>query len=205
MTARYLNFNGVIVVERTFVMCKPDCVQRGLVGESIRRFEQAGLKIIALKMVKPSKELVQKHYPSTEEWYRTVGQKTLKSYKEYGLDAKKDLGTDVDLEIGKIVKGWLVDFISSAPVVAMVIEGNHAIDNVRRLVGNTLPILAAAGTIRGDFSIDSPDLANVKQRPVRNIIHASGSREEADNEVSLWFRKEEMHSYKRADEEVMFG
>jgi nucleoside-diphosphate kinase len=186
-------------------MLKPDSVKRGLIGDSVSRFERAGLKVIALKMVHPSKELVRKHYPSTDDWFRTVGQKTLKSYKEYGLDAKKDLGTDNDLEIGKIVKGWLVDFISSSPVVAMVIEGNHAIDNVRRIVGNTLPILAAPGTIRGDFSVDSPDLANVKLRPVRNLIHASGSKEEAENEVGLWFRKEEMYAYKRADEEVMFG
>lgn len=193
------------MIERTFVMLKPDAVQRGMAGNIIARFEHAGLKIVALKLVHASKETAQKHYPNSDEWFRAVGQKTLKAYAEYGLDPKKDLRTDKDIEIGKIVKTWLVDFITSSPVVVMVMEGNHAIDNVRRLVGNTLPILAAPGTIRGDFSIDSPDMANKKMRPIRNLVHASGNKEEAANEISLWFRKDEIHGYKRAEEEIMFG
>lgn len=193
------------MIEKTFVMVKPDGVQRGLIGEIISRFEHAGLKIVALKLVQASRETAQKHYPDTEEWYKSVGQKTLKAYAEYRLDPKKDMGTEKDIEIGKIVKKWLVDFITSSPVVLMVIEGNHAIDNVRRIVGNTLPILATPGTIRGDFSIDSPDMANRKMRPIRNLIHASGNRDEAEHEVSLWFKKNEIHSYKRAEEDIMFG
>ena len=195
----------MIFLERTFVMLKPDSVARGLIGKSMSRFERVGLKVIALKMVHPSKELIDKHYPSTDEWYRTVGQKTLKLYKEYGLDAQKDLKTDSDIEIGKIVKKWLIDFITSSPVVAMVLEGNHAIDNVRKIVGDTLPIHAAPGTIRGDFSIDSPDLANMGLRSVRNLIHASGSKSEAEHEINLWFSKNELYTYKRSEEKMMFG
>ncbi|MBU7009968.1 MAG: nucleoside-diphosphate kinase [Theionarchaea archaeon] len=192
-------------MEKTFVMIKPDGVKRGLIGQVIARFERAGLKLIGLKMVHPTKEMVEKHYPSTEKWFTTVGEKTLSSYKEMGLDPKEHLGTDSALEIGKIVKGWLLDFISSSPVVCMVWEGNHAIQNVRRLVGNTLPIKANPGTIRGDFTCDSPDLANKKHRPIRNIVHASGDSEEAGHEISLWFTQKEIHDYQRVDAEIMLG
>ena len=192
-------------MEQTFVMVKPDGVQRGLIGDIIARFERAGLKLVALKMVHPTKEMVENHYPSTEKWFTIVGKKTLTSYKEMGFNPADHLGTDNAEEIGKIVKGWLIDFISSSPVVCMVWEGNHAIQNVRRLVGNTLPIKANPGTIRGDFTIDSPDLANTKRRPIRNIVHASGDTEEARHEIGLWFSKKEIHTYTRADEKICFG
>ncbi|MGC1119869.1 MAG: nucleoside-diphosphate kinase [Candidatus Methanofastidiosia archaeon] len=192
-------------MERTFCMIKPDGVQRGLVGEIISRFERAGLKLVGLKMIHPTREMVKSHYPSTDSWFTIVGEKTLNSYAEFGLDPMKHLGTASALEIGKIVKGWLIDFISSCPVICMVWEGNHAIQNVRRLVGNTLPIHANPGTIRGDFACDSPDLANEKCRPIRNLIHASGDPEEARHEITLWFKEEELHTYQRADESIMVG
>lgn len=190
--------------ERTFVMIKPDGVKRGLVGEIIARFERAGLTLVALKMVHPTKKMVENHYPSTEKWFQTVGEKTLSSYREFGLDPIEHLQTDQAREIGKIVKGWLIDFISSSAVVCMVWEGNHAIQNVRRLVGNTLPIKANPGTIRGDFTCDSPDLANERHRPIRNLVHASGDPEEARHEISLWFTEEEILDYERADTEIMY-
>jgi nucleoside-diphosphate kinase len=196
---------GRDIMEQTFVMVKPDGVQRGLIGDIITRFERAGLKLVALKMVHPTKEMVKDHYPSTEKWFTIVGEKTLTSYKEMGLTPADHLGTDNAGEIGRIVKEWLIDFISSSPVVCMVWEGNHAIQNVRRLVGNTLPIKANPGTIRGDFTIDSPDLANTKRRPIRNIVHASGDAEEARHEINLWFSKKEIHTYTRVDETIMFG
>ncbi len=186
-------------------MVKPDGVKRGLVGQIIARFERSGLKLTGLKMVHPTKTRVEAHYPSTEKWLTIVGEKTLTSYNELGLDPVEHLGTDSALEIGKTVKKWLVDFISSGPVVCMVWEGNHAIQNVRRIVGNTLPIKAQPGTIRGDFTIDSPDLANRKNRPIRNIVHASGDPEEAAHEVSLWFSEEELYDYQRVDARIMFG
>jgi nucleoside-diphosphate kinase len=192
-------------MERTFVMVKPDGVKRGLVGQIIARFERCGLKLIGLKMTHPTKKLVEAHYPSTDKWFTIVGEKTLTSYEELGLDPREHLGTDSALEIGKTVKKWLVDFISSGPVVCMVWEGNHAIENVRRIVGNTLPMKAQPGTIRGDFTIDSPDLANIKHRPIRNIVHASGDPEEAAHEVSLWFSEGELFDYLRVDAEIMFG
>ncbi len=192
-------------MERTFVMVKPDGVQRALVGEIIRRFEKAGLKIVAMKMVRADKALVNKHYPSDEKWLSVVGGKTLESYQKYGIDAKKQLGTSDPVAIGKMVKGWLVDFICSDPVVAMVLEGNHAVENVRKIVGSTLPLVALPGTIRGDYAVDSPDLANARKRPIRNLVHASGSLEEAKFEISLWFTSKEIYEYGRADEEIING
>ena len=174
-------------MERTFVMVKPDGVERGLVGEIIATFERAGLRIVRLRMVRATRELVQKHYPDTEEWLSIVGGKTIEGYEEIGLNAKAELGTDDAVEIGKMVKGWLVDFITSGDVVAMVLEGNAAVRNVRRIVGATIPVKADPGSIRGRFSLDTPDAANREKRPVKNLIHASGEVEEAKFEIGLWF------------------
>ncbi|HEV8289959.1 MAG TPA: nucleoside-diphosphate kinase [Candidatus Norongarragalinales archaeon] len=191
--------------EKTFVMIKPDGVQRAIIGDIVSRFERAGLRLIAMKMTKPSKELVAKHYPDTAEWYGIVGGNTVKGYKEQGIDVKKQFGTEDPVEIGKKVKVWLCDFICSGPVVAMVWEGNQAIAQVRKIVGATVPTNATPGTIRGDYTVDSADLANHHGRPIKNIIHASGNPQEADNEIGLWFKKEELYAWKRSDENTMFG
>ena len=176
-------------MEQTFVMLKPDAVSRGLVGKLVSRFERAGLKIVKMKMLVPDKALVDRHYPSDDKWLSTVGGKTLDGYKALGLDASKELGTSDAITIGKKVKGWLVDFICSGPVVAMVLEGNHSVENVRRIVGPTIPFTAPPGTIRGDYSVDSPDAANREKRPVKNLVHASGTVDEAKFEIELWFGK----------------
>jgi nucleoside-diphosphate kinase len=192
-------------MERSLVLIKPDGVKRGIVGQIVTRFETAGIKLVGMKMVWVSKELIDKHYPDDRtEFLKGMGEKTLASYKEYGKNPKKELGTDDPLEIGKMVNAWNKEFLTAGPVVAMVLEGNHVIDNVRRLVGATLPTFAAPGTIRGDFSVDSPVLANERKRAVKNLIHASGNPEEAKLEIDLWFVPEELHTYPRAEEEVMF-
>lgn len=194
------------VIERSLVLVKPDGVQRALVGEILSRFEKAGLKVLGLKMVWVDKAHVAKHYPdSRKDLIEGIGQKTLDMYAKYGLDAKERLGTDDPMKIGLMVNEWNQDFLSSGPVVAMVLEGVHAIDSVRMITGHTFPATAVPGTIRGDHSIDSPALANLKKRPVRNLVHASGNPAEADYEITLWFKPEELHGYKRADEDVMFG
>lgn len=174
-------------MEKTFVMIKPDGVQKGLVGEIISRIEKSGLKIIKMKMVNATEDMVEKHYPTTDKWFEIVGGKTIKSYEEMGIDVNKDFDDSSPVAIGKEVKNWLKKYITEGPVVAMVVEGNQAIKNIRRLAGPTLPIDAPPGTIRGDFSIDSPDLANKEKRAVKNLIHASGEPEEAENEIKLWF------------------
>ncbi len=189
------------IKEKTLVLVKPDGVKRGLIGEVIRRFERSGLKIIGLKLIYPDKEHYQAHYPSTRQYFGQLGANTLKTYKQYGVDAKKDLGTTDEFKIGKMVKEWLVDFMSSGPVVAMIVQGSHAVDNVRMIVGPTLPVLAPPGTIRGDFSGDSPALANVAKRAVKNLVHASGDIKEAEEEIKLWFSIEDIYDYRRDGEE----
>jgi len=191
--------------ERSLVLVKPDGVKRGLAGEIIHRFEKAGLKLIALKMVRPTKAHAKGHYPQTKEFLTNMGKKTLANYEKYGLDPLKELGTKDPLEIGKMIAEWNVEYLTSGPLLAIVFEGNHAVDNIRMICGNTLPVKAQPGTIRGDFSVDSPALANAQKRALRNIVHASGTPEEADKEIAYWFAPEEIHSYRRSEEEVMFG
>jgi nucleoside-diphosphate kinase len=189
------------LMEQTFVMLKPDAVKRGVVGEILHRFERMGLKIVAMKMVRPDESLLLKHYKSDEEaTLKRWGEKTLATYTKYGKDAKKDFGTDDPLELGKLVNKWLFDYVQSGPMIAMILEGKHAVENVVNLAGPTMPVAAPAGTIRGDFSTDSAAYANEEQRGVTNLIHISASVEEANYEKMLWFTPEEIHSYKTAEE-----
>lgn len=191
-------------MERTLIVIKPDGVLRGLTGEILARLEKAGLKIVASKMIKVSKELAEKHYPGhREDWLVAIGHKTLDNYKTMEVDAKKLLGTDDPKKIGEMVRVWLLEYITSGPVFAAVLEGPHAVELVRKISGHTLPFNAQPGTIRGDFSFDSSYLANTGKRAIKNLIHASGNREEADYEIPLWFSKDEIVSYRRADEQVM--
>lgn len=191
--------------ERTLVFLKPDGVQRGLTGEVVQRCERAGLKLVGLKMLRPSRDLLERHYPSDDGFLRTLGTKTKEAFEAAGRDVAAETGTADLLAIGRQVRQWLVDFVASAPVVAFVLEGTHAVAVTRKLVGDTLPFRAAPGTIRGDFSADSPIVANLQKRPVRNLVHASGTVEEAEAEIALWFSSDELHDYRRVDEALILG
>jgi nucleoside-diphosphate kinase len=191
--------------EHTLVFLKPDGVQRGLIGSIIRRFERVGLKVVGLKMIRATPDLLERHYPGHEEFLRTLGGKTREAFESAGRDVRKETGTDDPLVIGRQVRQWLIDFVASGPVVAFVLEGTHAVVVTRKLVGDTLPFRAAPGTIRGDFSADSPTVANLQKRPVRNLVHASGSLEEAEFEIGLWFSPSELHAYQRPDEVLILG
>ena len=178
------------------VLLKPDAVERRVVGEIISRFEQAGLKFIATKMVWPDHELANKHYPvEREEFIKGMGQKTLDSYKEVGYDATENFGSEDPHKIGLELHKWLVDFLVSGPVIAAVLEGEGAIRKVREIAGHTIPEKAEKGTIRGDYSDDSAIKANSEKRSIKNLVHASGDKEEAEFEISLWFSESELHSY----------
>ena len=142
---------------RTFVMIKPDGLQRGFIGEIISRFEKKGLKIVAMKLVSVSKELAEKHY---------------------------------GIHKGKPFFEPTVKYIMSSPVIAMVLEGNNAIDMVRTMMGKTNPQDASPGTIRGDYG----------QFIGRNIIHGSDGPDTAEFEINLWFKPGEIATYKRIDE-----
>lgn len=192
-------------IEKTFAMIKPDGVQRGLVGEIISRLEKRGLKVVGLKMVKPSIEHIDNFYPKDESWLSRLGEKGFAVFDQYKIDPKEAMGTDDKLEVGRLVRKWLVDYVSSAPIVAMVIEGIHAADMTRKIVGSTLPNKADIGTIRGDYSVDSPASANLEKRAIKNLIHASETKEEAEKEIAHWFSADEIYDeYDRADHMAMF-
>lgn len=189
--------------EITFVMIKPDGVRRGLTGEIIRRIEQVGLKIVALEMFTATHDQIDNHYPKDEAWIRRVGEKTKNTYEKFGYDLQTELGTTDVFEVGKMVRGWLLDFMTSGPCVRMVIKGVHAITMIRKLAGATMPSDAELGTIRGDFSIDSAAVANREKRAVYNLIHASETPEEAQHEISHWFSgRDVIADYQRTDDSV---
>jgi nucleoside-diphosphate kinase len=191
--------------ERTLIVIKPDGIQRALSGTILARLEQIGLKIVGLKMVQAERRLLERHYPADEAFVRTIGGKTREAFESYGMDVRAMMGTDDPVEIGRRVRGWLIEFMQTAPVIAAVLEGVHAVSVARKIVGKTLPVFAEPGTIRGDFSVDAPTIANIGRRPVRNLIHASGTPEEAEHEVALWFSPQELYAYRRGDEDIMFG
>jgi nucleoside-diphosphate kinase len=194
---------GLKMKEQSLVLIKPDGVQRSLIGEIIKRFEQRSLKIVALKMVKPSKELAEKHYPASDQQLTGMGNKTLQAAKDSGRegDVKKIFKTTDAKEIGKTLRSWLVNFLISGPVVAMVVEGNRAIGVVRKICGFTDPAKADVGTIRGDFGHTGIEVWNIKESAVKNLVHASGSPEEAKFEIPLWFKPKEILEYKIVHEE----
>jgi nucleoside-diphosphate kinase len=183
--------------EKTFVLIKPDGVRKGLVGEILRRFEQRDLKIVALEMFQPNHEQMDAHYPKDSAWITRLGEKTLSTYQKYNLDSMKDFGTTDPAKIGPEIRKWLIDYMTSAPLVKMVVQGIHAVDMCRKIAGATMPYLADMGTIRGDFSNDSPALANAEKRAVMNLLHASETTTEAEHEIKHWFGDSPVFKYKR--------
>ncbi len=191
-------------MEQTLVVLKPDAVVRGISGEIISRFERVGLKIVAARFLQVDRPLAEKHYPADRKSLWTgIGNKTIENYQKLGQDVKKSMGIDDAYEIGKMVRVWLMDYLMEGPVLAFVLEGPHAVELVRKICGHTLPLLSAPGTIRGDYSYDSSFLANSNKRPIKNMMHASGTVEEAVYEIPLWFSKDEILSYERVEERAM--
>ena len=186
--------------EKSLVLVKPDGVQRGLIGEIITRFERKGLKIVAMKMVWPDKALAKKHYDMPESDKIILGERTIASYEEKGVDLKK-----TPIEIAENVQKRLINYLTTGPVVAMVIEGAHAIAHVRKIRGATNPLSADVGTITSDYTIDSYFLSDPDERAIRNLVHASGSVEEGKREVALWFKDGEIHDYDLAIEKVLYS
>ncbi|MBI4130009.1 nucleoside-diphosphate kinase [Candidatus Roizmanbacteria bacterium] len=174
-------------MERTLILVKPDGVARGLTGEILRRFEKTGLILIALKMVHASKDHMSKHYGNDPDWVSGMGKKTLENYEKHGIDPIKEIGSKDPLEIGKKIREWLVTWMASGPVVAAVFEGNDAVEIAKKMAGHTLPVYAAPGTIRGDFSTESAALANAEKRPIQNTVHISGNLKDAAHEINHWF------------------
>ncbi len=186
--------------ERSLVLLKPDTVQRGITGEIISRFEKTGLKVIGMRMVQADKNSAGKHYIDDEAWLLSVGQKTRKAY-----ESKGEKVTKTDREIGMSVRDYLINYLMSAPIVALCIEGHNAIDKIRTMVGNTIGAAALPGTIRGDYSLDSYRLADTQGRAVANLVHASDSVENGKREIAVWFKESELCPYERVDEFLLYG
>ncbi|MDP2874304.1 MAG: nucleoside-diphosphate kinase [bacterium] len=186
--------------ERTFTSVKSEGIQRRLIGEVIHRFERRGLKLVACKLAIATREKVEKLYPDDEAWYENCGRKTLEGYQKRGkIDNRSPR------EIGIWVRGKLIKELVGRPILAMVWQGAHAVELGRKTVGITNALEAAPGTIRGDFSTDSYMLADLQERPVRTIVHASGSKEEAEKDISIWFGEEEIVTYPLLEEEILYG
>lgn len=189
-----------VLMEKTLVLIKPDGVQRGLIGEIIGRFERVGLKVTAMKMVHPSREDVDKHYILTEEWMRGVYEKAKTKTEANG----QVFPFSDHLAYGADIKNGLVSFLMSSPVVALVLEGEMVVSLVRKLVGATESASAVPGTIRGDLSHDTYGLANSHHRAIRNLVHASGTVEEANQEIAVWFTDEELYRYEHVNDRVQY-
>lgn len=186
--------------ERTLVIIKPDAIQRSLIGEIMVRYERLGLKLVGLKMVVPTAEQIEGHYTLDPQWRRVTGEKTIRSYKDRGLTPPSEDPLEITAKILKNLKKYM----TAGPVIAMVWEGAHAVELVRKVTGGTEPRGAQVGTIRGDFVVDSYIMSDNDDRAVRNLIHGSGSVEEANMEIPHWFSEDEIIDYKVAREDVMY-
>ncbi len=186
--------------ERTLVIIKPDGVQRTLVGEIIERYERVGLKLVAMKMLVATPEHVEKHYTLDPEWRRITGEKRIKAAKEKG----EQLHTEDPYEITAVVLERLKKYMTAGPVIAIVLEGAHAVEIVRKITGGTEPRSTDVGTIRGDYVLDSYNMADNDDRSVRNLVHASGSPKEAEMEIAHWFSAEEIIDYKLIQESILY-
>src|SRR3989344_3956875 len=186
--------------ERTLVIVKPDGIQRALIGEIMRRYERLGLKLVGLKMLVPTQSMVEEHYTLDPQWRRITGEKTIKNYKDRGLAPP----SEDPLKITRVILENLKKYMTSGPVIAMVWEGAHAVELVRKITGGTEPRSAGVGTIRGDLVPDSYVMSDQDGRAVRNLIHASGTVEEADKEIPHWFSSGELMSYRIAHEATLY-
>jgi len=186
--------------ERTLVLIKPDGVQRSLIGEIIKRYERSGLKLAGMKMIVPTSDHIEKHYTVDPNWRIVTGEKTIKSYKDKGLPPP----SEDPLAITAIILENLKKYMVSGPVIAMVWQGVHAVKIVRKITGGTEPLTSDVGTIRGDFVLDSYQLSDIDGRSIRNLIHASGSVDEAEKEILLWFKPEEIINYRLVQDEILY-
>lgn len=185
--------------ERTFVILKPDAVQRGLMGDIIARFEKVGLKMVALKMTMATEQQCWDHYNKDEAWFLKKGANIIKNREDLGMPVEKEA-----LEYGKDIIRALVKFMTAGPIVPMIFEGNQAMGIVKKIVGGTEPLTSEVGTIRGDYTLDSYELSSYDDRAVRNLIHCSDEVTEAEREIKIWFDEAEILNYRLVSEGIMY-
>lgn len=180
-------------------MFKPDTVQRSLMGELVKRFELTGLKCTAMKMFVPNEESLVSHYNKDDEWFLKKGTNIVKDLHEQSLPVTKE-----PIEYGKDIIRSNAKFMMSAPVVAMVWEGNQAVAVIKKIVGSTEPVTSDVGTVRGDYTVDSYSHAAYENRAVRNLVHCSDMTSEAEREIAIWFDESEIMDYVTAQERIMY-
>ena len=185
--------------ERTFVIVKPDGVQRGLVGEIIKRYERTGLKLVGMRFGVADEKKFWEHYNKDDAWFLQKGTKILEDKKANNLPADKE-----PMEYGKDIIRQLVKFMTCGPVLMMVWEGNQAAAVIKKITGGTEPSTSDVGTIRGDLTVDSYNIAAVDDRAVRNLIHCSESAAEAKREIAIWFTDAEMTEYRLVGEQILY-
>ena len=185
--------------EQTLIAIKPESIQRHLIGEFMTKFEKRGLKLVAAKLVVPTKEQIAKHYPDDEAWYVSSGTKTYNNYKERGIDPGRG-----PVELAKETRKRLLEHLTDRPLFLMVWEGPHAVALGRKTAGATNPLTADIGSIRGDYSIESYELADDIERAIHTLVHASGSVKEAKTEINIWFQKDEIYDYDLVTETVFY-
>jgi nucleoside-diphosphate kinase len=181
-------------IEQTLVLIKPDALLRGITGEIIQRFEKVGLKIAAIKMIQARTETLKKHYFKDKEWLTEKGELYK---KKLGLPQETD-----PIPVGQNIVNGLIHDMQISPIIAMILEGHNAVMTVKRLTGPTNIDEAAPGTIRGDFSHDTFQLANKSNRPNLTIIHATDNPAESQGEIDFWFSPDEIHSYTKPEEAI---
>ncbi|MEX0934335.1 MAG: nucleoside-diphosphate kinase [Candidatus Saccharimonadales bacterium] len=186
--------------EKTLVLIKPEGVMRQIVGELISRFEKKGLKIVGLKMVWADEEMAAKHYTDSEEWLLDTGTKTYEGYKEKGITPPLE-----PRELGLNTRRKLIEHITAGPVIAMVLQGAHVIETVRKMRGTTNPVKADVGTVGFDFTLESYELSDAGDWAIKNILHASDSVENANSEISIWFNNSEVFDYTTAIEHLLYS
>jgi nucleoside-diphosphate kinase len=189
-----------LIKERSVVIIKPDGIQRSLIGEVIKRIERSGLKLIAIKMIVPTDEQIERHYTNDPEWIKNVGKKSIDSYLEKDLEPP----TTDPIEAGERILKVLKRYMTSGPVIAMIWQGAGAVGVVRKITGGTEPLTSDVGTIRGDFVLDSYKLADTDGRAIRNLIHASGAVNEAEREIDIWFDPSEIIDYRLVQEQILY-
>ena len=195
----FISFMSHPKKERTLVLIKPDGIQRALAGEIIRRIERTGLKFVAMKMIMANEEQCFRHYHKDDAWFLEKGTKTVENLKSSGKKITKEA-----IEYGKDILRGNVHLLTSGPLIAMVIEGNKSVAIVKKLVGGTEPTTSDVGTIRGDLTVDSYELANLDGRAVRNLIHCTDNPAESEREIDLWFAKNEILNYRLVAEQILY-
>ncbi|OGZ08130.1 MAG: hypothetical protein A2942_02735 [Candidatus Lloydbacteria bacterium RIFCSPLOWO2_01_FULL_50_20] len=185
--------------ERTFVILKPDAVQRSLSGEILRRLERTGLKFVGMKMLVATREQAKKHYGKDDAWCTKVGGRIVENMEKEGKKAEKP-----PLSYGQEILNGLLDFLTCSPIVVLALEGNEAVGVVKKIVGGTEPLTSDVGTIRGDLTSDSYAVAGIDGRAVRNLVHCSDSVEEANREIGIWFESQDLVKYKHIAERMLY-